>query len=95
VIEIVDDGRGICRESVVQKAVEKGLIQQDQSCPTARYCPDLRAWFLNRAEGDQRLGAVLVWTLSRRSRCPQGRIEVRSEPGKGAPSSLGCLSPWP
>ena len=36
-IEISDDGRGINRDAILRKALERGLIRLTRSSPTAKY----------------------------------------------------------
>ena len=56
-IRIVDDGRGIRRQKVLERAWERGLVERG-TVPRRRRDPeaDLRARLLHRREGDQPVG---------------------------------------
>jgi len=85
VIEIKDDGRGICRESVVRKALEKKLIQQDQVLTDSEVFSLIFEPGFSTAQKVTSVSGrgVGLDVVKKGIDALRGRIEVRSEAGKG------------
>jgi two-component system chemotaxis sensor kinase CheA len=85
VIEIVDDGRGICRDGVIRKALERGLIQQDQALTESEVFALIFEPGFSTAEKVTSVSGrgVGLDVVKKGIDALRGRIEVRSEPGEG------------
>ncbi len=89
-IEIEDDGRGLDRDAIIAKAIERGLIS------SADNLSDREVWDLIFAPGfstakkitDVSGRGVGMDVVKRNIEALRGQIEVRSAPGKGSVISL-------
>ena len=84
-ITVADDGRGLDREKILLKAVEKGLATEGEDLPdSALFNLIFRPGFSTAREvtnlSGRGVGMDVVQTTVRALR---GRIEITSEPGKG------------
>ena len=85
VIEIADDGRGINREGVMRKAIERGLIREDQVLTDSEVFALIFEPGFSTAQKVTSVSGrgVGLDVVKRGIDALRGRIEVRSEPGKG------------
>ena len=84
-ITVADDGRGLDREKIMQRAVEKGLASEGEDLPdSALFSFIFHPGFSTAKEvtslSGRGVGMDVVQTTVRALR---GRIEMTSEPGKG------------
>ncbi len=86
VIEIADDGRGLDRERIAAKAVEKGLIQTAEGLSDNEvYNLIFEPGFSTAAEVTNVSGRGVGMDVVRKHiEKLRGRIEIRSTPGQGA-----------
>jgi two-component system chemotaxis sensor kinase CheA len=86
VIEIGDDGRGLDREKIVAKAVERGLIESGEGRADSEiYALIFEAGFSTAAQLTSVSGrGVGMDVVRKRIEKLRGRIEIRSNPGLGA-----------
>jgi two-component system chemotaxis sensor kinase CheA len=86
VIEIADDGRGLDRERIVRKAIEKGLIQSgDNMSDNEVYNLIFEPGFSTAAAVTNVSGRGVGMDVVRKHiEKLRGRIEIRSTPGVGA-----------
>jgi chemotaxis protein histidine kinase CheA len=87
-----DDGRGIHRDKVLQRAWERGLVERGVTPPDAEILqPDLRARLLHRREGHQPVGRGVGMDVVRSNiEALRGTVTVSApRPGQRA-SRSGC-----
>ncbi|MBB5020828.1 chemotaxis protein CheA [Desulfurispira natronophila] len=90
VIEIADDGRGISRDKVLSKAIDRGLVSPDEELSDHQvYALIMQAGFstadaISDLSG-RGVGLDVVRTAIEQLR---GKVEIHSEPGKGSTFSL-------
>ncbi len=86
VIEIADDGRGLDRERIAAKAIEKGLIQSAEGLEDSQvYNLIFEPGFSTAAEVTNVSGRGVGMDVVRKHiEKLRGRIEIRSTPGEGA-----------
>jgi two-component system chemotaxis sensor kinase CheA len=86
VIEIGDDGRGLDREKIVRKAVERGIIKTGEGrADNEIYNLIFEAGFSTAAQVTNVSGrGVGMDVVLKRIEELRGRIEIRSAPGRGA-----------
>jgi two-component system chemotaxis sensor kinase CheA len=86
VIEVADDGRGLDREKIVGKAVERGLIESGEGRADHEiYNLILEAGFTTAAQVTNISGRGVGMDVVRKQiEKLRGRIEIRSTPGQGA-----------
>lgn len=90
VIEIEDDGKGINKEKVLSKAIEKGLVEPDKKLTDSEIFSLIFLPGFSSAEQVTDLsGRGVGMDVVRRSiEQLQGKVEVSSQPGKGTKVSL-------
>ena len=90
VIEIEDDGKGINKEKILQKAIQKGLISTDKKLTDTEICGLIFHPGLSSVDKVTDLsGRGVGMDVVRRSiEQLQGKVEVVSEEGKGTKVSL-------
>lgn len=89
-IDIIDDGKGLDRQAILAKAIEKGLVQPGDEPP------DSDVWALIFQPGfstakevtDVSGRGVGMDVVQRNINALHGRIEIRSERGKGSTFSI-------
>ena len=99
VIQLEDDGKGVNVEAVKRKAVERGVVSQeqaermsDQAAVQLIFAPGLStAAQLSDVSGR----GVSMDVVSANVEKINGSVEVESHAGKGACSPFACRSPWP
>lgn len=87
-IELVDDGRGLDRDRILQKAVERGVVQQAD----CEQIPDAEVWMLVFAPGFSTAAVVTdvsgrgvgMDVVKRAIEALNGSIEVESAAGQGS-----------
>ncbi len=92
VIEISDDGRGLDREKIVQRAIERGLVTQDEAARLNEtealqliFKPGLTTADEVTAISGRGVGMDVVSTAVERLK---GFVEIATQPGKGTTFSL-------
>ncbi|WP_209313615.1 chemotaxis protein CheA [Jannaschia formosa] len=90
VIEITDDGRGIDRERVLARAIERGLVPADRQLDPAEIDRLLFLPGFSTADGISSLSGrgVGMDVVQRAIRDLNGTITTQSEPGKGSTFSI-------
>ncbi|MCH8558168.1 MAG: chemotaxis protein CheA [Balneolia bacterium] len=90
VIEIEDDGRGINKQKVLQKAIDKKLVNEDQKLTDSEICALIFHPGLSSVDKVTELsGRGVGMDVVRRSIDQlQGKVEVESDEGKGTKVSL-------
>lgn len=90
VIEIEDDGKGINKEKILQKAIQKGLVSADKKLTDKEICGLIFHPGLSSVDKVTDLsGRGVGMDVVRRSiEQLQGKVEVVSEEGKGTKVSL-------
>ena len=85
VVELIDDGRGLHREKIVKKAIEKGLIESDKGMSDSEVFNLIFAPGFSTAEKltDISGRGVGMDVVRRNLESIRGRIEITSAPGKG------------
>jgi two-component system chemotaxis sensor kinase CheA len=85
VVELSDDGRGLHRDKIVAKAIEKGLIATDNGMTDADVFTLLFAPGFSTAERVTELSGrgVGMDVVRRNIESVRGRIDIRSTPGAG------------
>lgn len=89
IIEVVDDGRGLNRERIFKKALERGLISSDRN---AEDIPDQELYNLIMMPGfstaekvtDISGRGVGMDVVRRNIEAMRGKVEIHSKPGKGS-----------
>ncbi|MCI0667322.1 MAG: chemotaxis protein CheA [Methylococcaceae bacterium] len=90
VIEICDDGRGLVREKILAKALEKRLIKENQSLTDSEIQRLIFEPGFSTAEQATNLSGrgVGMDVVLRNIAALRGRIDVESTPGEGAKISI-------
>lgn len=85
VVELVDDGRGLHRDKIVSKAIEKGLIESDKGMTDADVFALIFAPGFSTAEKITDISGrgVGMDVVRRNLESIRGRIDITSAPGKG------------
>ncbi len=86
VIEVSDDGRGLDQERILRKAIERGLVkEQGQLAPAEVLALIFEPGFSTSEQVTAISGrGVGMDVVKREIERLRGRVEVRSEPGKGS-----------
>lgn len=86
VIELRDDGNGISREHVLQKAIERGLVQVDEELSDEEVYDLVFHPGLSTAEqiSDVSGRGVGMDVVRRNIEKLRGKVEIQSKPGKGS-----------
>ncbi|MCC6243374.1 MAG: chemotaxis protein CheA [Gemmatimonadaceae bacterium] len=90
VVELADDGRGLYREKLVKKAIEKGLIESDKGMSDSDVFALIFAPGFSTAEKVTDISGrgVGMDVIRRNLESIRGRIEIASTPGKGTTFSI-------
>ena len=90
VVELVDDGRGLHREKLVRKAIEKGLIESDRGMSDNDVFALIFAPGFSTADAVTDLSGrgVGMDVVRRNLESIRGRVEIRSSPGRGTTFSI-------
>ena len=85
-IELHDDGRGLNRERILRKAIERGLVSPDETLNDSEICNLIFEPGFSTAEAvtDVSGRGVGMDVVRRNVEALQGSVSVRSEPGKGS-----------
>jgi len=85
VIEVRDDGRGLDREKLIAKAVQRGLIGRDEQLTDQQaYALIVQPGFSTAAQVTDISGrGVGMDVVKRNVDALRGKIEIQSEPGRG------------
>jgi two-component system chemotaxis sensor kinase CheA len=85
IVELKDDGRGLNREKIVKKAIEKGLIESDRGMTDGEVFQLIFAPGFSTADKitDVSGRGVGMDVVKRNIESVRGRIEIASEPGNG------------
>jgi two-component system chemotaxis sensor kinase CheA len=85
VVELVDDGRGLHRDKIVKKAIEKGLIESDKGMSDSEVFNLIFAPGFSTAEKITDISGrgVGMDVVRRNLEEIRGRIDITSAPGKG------------
>ena len=85
VVELIDDGRGLHRDKIVQKAIEKGLIESDKGMTDSEVFNLIFAPGFSTAEKITDISGrgVGMDVVRRNLEAIRGRIDITSVPGKG------------
>ncbi len=85
VVELIDDGRGLYREKLVAKALEKGLIESDRNMSDSDVFSLIFAPGFSTAEKVTDISGrgVGMDVVRRNLESIRGRIDITSAPGKG------------
>ncbi len=89
-IEIIDDGRGLNKEAIMKKALEKGIIQENQTLSDREiYNLIFQPGFSTAKKVTDVSGRGVGMDVVRRTiEDLRGNIEIISEPGRGSTISL-------
>jgi two-component system chemotaxis sensor kinase CheA len=85
VVELIDDGRGLHREKIVAKAIEKGLIESDKGMSDSEVFNLIFAPGFSTAEKVTDISGrgVGMDVVRRNLEAIRGRIDITSAPGRG------------
>ena len=85
VVELIDDGRGLHREKIVAKAIEKGLIESDKGMSDSEVFNLIFAPGFSTAEKVTDISGrgVGMDVVRRNLEAIRGRIDITSTPGAG------------
>jgi two-component system, chemotaxis family, sensor kinase CheA len=85
VVELEDDGKGLDRERILKKAIEKGLIESEKGMTDADVFKLIfePGFSTNEVVTDLSGRGVGMDVVRRNIESIQGRIEITSEPGRG------------
>ncbi len=85
VIEISDDGRGLDRDKILAKAVERGIVEPDQAVTDQEICRYIfEAGFSTAAEVTNVSGrGVGMDVVKENIEALRGTVDVRTQPGQG------------
>lgn len=85
VVELIDDGRGLHRDKIVAKAIEKGLIETDKGMTDSEVFNLIFAPGFSTAEKVTDISGrgVGMDVVRRNLEAIRGRIDITSAPGKG------------
>ena len=97
VIEISDDGRGLDRERIRRKAIERGLITADvQMSDNEIYNLIFQPGFSTAEQVTDISGRGVGMDVVRKKVSKlRGRIDIQSTPARAPLSRCACRSPWP
>jgi two-component system, chemotaxis family, sensor kinase CheA len=86
IVELQDDGRGLNREKIIEKAIAKGLIDPDKTLPDNEIFDLIFAPGFSTADQITDISGrgVGMDVVKRSVEALRGRIEIASETGKGA-----------
>lgn len=90
VVELHDDGRGLNRDKILQKAIEKGLVEADRKLTESEIFNFIFAPGFSTADKVTDLSGrgVGMDVVKRNVESLRGRIDIVSEPGKGSTFTL-------
>lgn len=90
VVELIDDGRGLHRDKIVKKAIEKGLIEHDKGMSDSDVFNLIFAPGFSTAEKITDISGrgVGMDVVRRNLESIRGRIDITSAPGKGTTFSI-------
>jgi len=90
VVEIVDDGRGLCKERILEKALERGLIRPDQQLSDNEiFRLIFEAGFSTAEQVTDISGRGVGMDVVRRNiNALRGQVDVESIEGKGSKISI-------
>lgn len=90
VVELIDDGRGLHRDKIVKKAIEKGLIESDKGMTDSEVFNLIFAPGFSTAEKVTDISGrgVGMDVVRRNLEAIRGRIDITSAPGKGTTFSI-------
>lgn len=90
VVELIDDGRGLHRDKIVKKAIEKGLIETDKGMTDNEVFNLIFAPGFSTAEKITDISGrgVGMDVVRRNLEAIRGRIDITSAPGKGTTFSI-------
>ncbi len=90
VVELIDDGRGLHRDKIVKKAIEKGLIESDKGMTDSDVFNLIFAPGFSTAEKITDISGrgVGMDVVRRNLEAIRGRIDIASAPGKGTTFSI-------
>ena len=96
-IRVADDGKGIDREAVRARAVERGLVAADARLNQSEiFSLILAPGFSTAREVTDVSGrGVGMDVVKRNVEALRGNIEIASQPGVGRPLRCACRSRWP
>jgi two-component system chemotaxis sensor kinase CheA len=96
VVTLSDDGRGLDRERIARKAVERGLIESDRGMSDAEVYALIFAPGFSTAETltDVSGRGVGMDVVKRNIDSVRGRIEIAACSGRGPRSRCASRSPW-
>ncbi len=96
-IELSDDGRGLDRQRILAKAIERELIAPDATPTDAEICNMIfLPGFSTAKEVTDVPGVALVWMLCDETSRPYREVSRCDRlKGKDRPSPFDCHSPWP
>jgi two-component system chemotaxis sensor kinase CheA len=85
IVELRDDGKGLSRDHIVRKAVERGLIESDRGMTDGEVFQLIFAPGFSTAEQvtDVSGRGVGMDVVKRNIESVRGRVEIASEPGQG------------
>ena len=85
VVELIDDGRGLHRDKIVKKAIEKGLIESDKGMSDSEVFNLIFAPGFSTAEKVTDISGrgVGMDVVRRNLEAIRGRIDITSTPGSG------------
>jgi two-component system, chemotaxis family, sensor kinase CheA len=85
VVELIDDGRGLHRDKLVKKAIEKGLIESDKGMSDSEVFSLIFAPGFSTADKITDISGrgVGMDVVRRNLEAIRGRIDITSVPGKG------------
>lgn len=90
VVELIDDGRGLHREKIVKKAIEKGLIETEKGMSDSDVFNLIFAPGFSTAEKVTDISGrgVGMDVVRRNLEAIRGRIDIMSAPGQGTTFSI-------
>ncbi|MDF1504331.1 chemotaxis protein CheA [Roseisolibacter sp. H3M3-2] len=85
IVELQDDGKGLHRDKIARKAIERGLIESDRGMTDSEVFQLIFAPGFSTAEKitDVSGRGVGMDVVKRNIESVRGRVEIASEPGKG------------
>ncbi|MEM1355087.1 MAG: chemotaxis protein CheA [Planctomycetota bacterium] len=89
-IEIADDGAGLDREKLIKKAVERGIVREDQNLTDQEaFQLIMEAGFSTAAQVSDVSGRGVGMDVVRKNiQKMRGQVEIQSTPGKGTTFSI-------
>lgn len=90
VVEVRDDGRGLCRERIVEKAIVRGLIESDKGMTDSQVFNLIFEPGFSTAEKITEVSGrgVGLDVVRRNVEALRGRVEISSTPGQGCVFSM-------